>query len=138
MGRARVLAAVVLICFFSVGMGVMSDEDAIRIPDVQENYTVRLVDQSDVSVTLEKFSFEGHTFLLGKFGKAQISIDFDKIASIVCLMQETVVNATVILKNGEKIEIFIERKKTFYGMAPFADVKIEIQDVKMVTFGKRE
>jgi len=134
MSGARYLVAVVLVCYFTVGMGSMGREDTIRIPDVEENYSVRLIDQSDASVTLEKFSFDGQTFLLGKFGKAQISIGFDKIAAIYFLLQESEVKANVILKNGEEIEIFIGRKKSFYGKAPFADLRIEAQDVKTVTF----
>ncbi len=136
MRRAGVVAAVVCVCLISLGMGSMGPQDVIRIPDVQENYTVRLLDQSDVSVVLAKFSFEGQTYLMGKYGKAQISIGFDKIDSVIFLLQENTVKTSVRLKNGETVEIYIDRKKVFYGIAPFADVKIEIQDVKRITFGK--
>lgn len=134
MDRAGYLAAAVLICLLSLGMGSMSEETAIEVPDVQEHYTVRLVDQADVSVTLKKFSFEGLTFLLGKLGKAQISIDFNRIDSISFRLQGENVMASVILKNSKSVEISIDRRRFFYGIASFADVKIGVPDVKTIQF----
>ncbi len=124
---------VVLLCFFTLGMGSMGESDVVNVPEPEKNYKVKLVDQSDMSIDLEKFSYDGQTYLIGKLGKADISIDFDKINSIFFLLQEDDVKAKVNLKDGKVLEIFVEKKKPCYGVSSFADVRIEMQDIKKIT-----
>ena len=139
MKKVKTRGVVVLIGLLSMGMGAIGVTDPTQVPDVAENYAVTVVDQSDVSIALEHFSFDGRTFLLGKLGKAQISIEFDKIRSVFFLRQDQDVNAKVRLKNGEVVEILIEKKKPFFGVSSFANVRIETQDIKTITFqGKVE
>ena len=124
---------VVLLCFFTLGMGSMGESDVVNVPEPEINYKVKLVDQSDMSIDLEKFSCDGQTYLIGKLGKADISIDFDKINSIFFLLQEDDVKAKVNLKDGKVLEISVEKKKPCYGVSSFADVRIEMQDIKKIT-----
>ncbi len=124
---------IALLCLFTLGMGSMGESDVVNIPEPEINYTVNLVDQSDMSIDLEKFSCEGQTYFMGKLGKADISIDFDKINSIFFLLQEDDVKAKVNLKDGKFLEIFVEKNKPCYGVSSFADVRIEMQDIKKIT-----
>ena len=133
MKRKLHFGLVVLLCFFTLGMGSMGESDVVNVPEPEINYKVKLVDQSDMSIDLEKFSCDGQTYLIGKLGKADISIDFDKINSIFFLLQEDDVKAKVNLKDGKVLEIFVEKKKPCYGVSSFADVRIEMQDIKKIT-----
>ena len=123
---------VILICFLTVGMGNMGEMGVIDIPEPEKNYTATLVDQTDVSMDLEKFSFEGQTYFIGKLGRAEISIDFDKIDSVLFILQDDHVKAKVNLKDGKALEILIDKDKNCYGISSFGNVRIEVQDIKKV------
>ena len=131
------LCGAALIGLFSTGMGSMGSEDATRIPEVDVSYAATVVDQSDVSMALRKLSFDGQTFLMGRLGKARVSVEFEKIRSVTFGLRNDSVQATVRLKNGEVIEINIEKKKPFFGEADFAQVRIEVQDIKTIAFQGR-
>jgi len=123
-----------LICLFTLGMGSMGSNSVERLPEVDQNFSVTVADQSDVSLDLEKFSFEGHTFLTGALGKAQVSIEFEKIKMIYFLRDGQDLKARANLKNGEALDIKIEKKKAFFGAAPYGNARIEAQDIKKITF----
>jgi hypothetical protein len=123
---------VILICFLTVGMGNMGERGVIDIPEPEKNYTATLVDQTDVSMDLEKFSFEGQTYFIGKLGRAEISIDFDKIDLVLFILQDDHVKAKVNLKDGKALEILIDKDKNCYGISSFGNVRIEVQDIKKV------
>jgi len=124
---------VIFIWFFIVGMGDIGERGVIDIPEPEKNYAVSLVDQADVSMDLEKFSFEGQTYFIDKLGRAEISIDFGKIDSVLLILQDDHVKAKVNLKDGKALEIIVDKGKICYGISSFANVKIELQDIKKIT-----
>ena len=124
---------VILICLLAVGMGNMGERGVIDIPEPEKNHAATLVDQTDVSMDLEKFSFEGQTYFIGKLGRAEISIDFDKIDSVLFILQDDHVKAKVNLKDGKALEILIDKDKNCYGISSFGNVRIEVQDIKKIT-----
>ncbi len=124
---------VILICLLAFGMGNMGERDVIDIPEPEKNYATTLVDQTDVSMDLEKFSFEGQTYFIGKLGRAEISIDFDKIDSVLFILQDDQVKAKVNLKDGKALEILVDKGKNCYGISSFGNVRIEVQDIKKIT-----
>jgi hypothetical protein len=132
MKKSRYFGLVILICFLTVGMGNMGERGVIDIPKPEKNYTATLVDQADVSMDLEKFSFEGQTYFIGKLGRAEISIDFDKIDSVLFILQDDNVKAKVNLKDGKALEILVDKGKNCYGISSFGNVRIEVQDIKKV------
>ena len=123
---------VILICLLAFGMGNMGERDVIDIPEPEKDYVATLVDQTDVSMDLEKFSFEGQTYFIGKLGRAEISIDFDKIDSVLFILQDDQVKARVNLKDGKALEIIVDKDKNCYGISSFGNVRIEVQDIKKV------
>ena len=133
MKKSRYFGLVILICFIAVGMGNMEERGVIDIPEPEKNYAATLVDQTDVSIDLEKFSFEGHTYFIGKLGRAEISIDFGKIDSVLFILQDDQVKAKVTLKEGKAIEILVDKGKNCYGISSFANIRIEVQDIKKIT-----
>jgi hypothetical protein len=132
MKKSRYFGLVILICFLTVGMGNMGERGVIDIPEPEKNYTATLVDQTDVSMDLEKFSFEGQTYFIGKLGRSEISIDFDKIGSVLFILQDDRVKAKVNLKDGKALEILVDKGKNCYGISSFGNVRIEVQDIKKV------
>ena len=132
MKKSRYFGLVILICFLTVGMGNMGERGVIDIPEPEKNYTATLVDQADVSMDLEKFSFEGQTYFIGKLGRAEISIDFDKIDSVLFILQDDNVKVKVNLKDGKALEILVDKGKNCYGISSFGNVRIEVQDIKKV------
>ena len=133
MRNSLYLGLIIFICFFTVGMGNMGERGVIDIPEPEKNYAVTLVDQTDVSMELEKFSFEGQTYFIGKLGRAEISIDFDKIDSVLFILQDDYVKARVNLKDGKSLEILVDKGKNCYGISSFANIRIEVQDIKKIT-----
>ena len=133
MKKSRYFGLVILICFLTVGMGNMGERDVIDIPEPEKNYTATLVDQTDVSMDLERFSFEGQTYFIGKLGRAEISIDFDKIDSVLFILQDDNVKVKVNLKDGKALEILVDKGKNCYGISSFGNVRIEVQDIKKIT-----
>jgi hypothetical protein len=132
MKKSRHFGLVILICFLTVGMGNMGERGVIDIPEPEKNYTATLVDQADVSMDLEKFSFEGRTYFIGKLGRAEISIDFDKIDSVLFILQDDHVKVKANLKDGKALEILVDKGKNCYGISSFGNVRIEVQDIKKV------
>ncbi|MBU4184693.1 MAG: hypothetical protein KKI12_01690 [Proteobacteria bacterium] len=133
MKKGWYFSLVILICFLTVGMGNMEERGVIDIPEPEKNYAVTLVDQTDVSMDLEKFSFEGQTYFIGKLGRAEISIDFGKIGSVLFILQDDHVKAKVNLKDGKALEILVDKGKNCYGISTFGNVRIELQDIKKIT-----
>ena len=131
---------VIFICFFTVGMGNnMGGRDVIDIPEPEKNYAVTLVDQTDVSMDLEKFSLEGQTYIIGKLGLYETSIDFSEIDSVLFILQDDNVKAKVNLKDGKALEIIVDKGKICYGISSFANlrVRIELQDIKKITIHEK-
>ncbi|HUV50079.1 MAG TPA: hypothetical protein VMW78_03535 [Anaerolineae bacterium] len=137
MKKGFYFSLVVIISFCTLGLGGMGQGDAITVPEPEENYAVTLIDQSDVSIELEKFSCDGLTCLIGKLGKVEISIGFDKINSVFFLLQDKDVKAKVNLKDGKVIELIVDKTKPCYGVSSFADIRIEMQDIKRITIHRQ-
>lgn len=137
MKKGFYFSLVVIISFCTLGMGGIGEGDAITVPEPEENYAVTLIDQSDVSIDLEKFSCDGLTYLIGKRGRIEISIGFDKINSVFFLLQDKDVKAKVNLKDGKVVELIVDKKKPCYGVSSFADIRIEIQDIKRITIREK-
>jgi hypothetical protein len=119
-------------------MGGMGDKRVIAIPEPDQNYRVTLVDQADVSMDLEKFSCAGQTYLSGFLGKAEISIDFEKIRSIFFILDDRQLKAKVNLAGGRTTTMVVEKSQPCYGVSPFANVKIEMQNIKTITLHEKK
>ena len=65
------------------------------------------------------------------------SSEFEKIRSVIFGLRCDNRRANVRLKNGEVIEIDIEKRKPFFGEADFAPVRIEAQEIKTIVFQER-
>ena len=127
--------AVLAMCCMLMGMGnIGGDSGVIKITEPEKNFKVKLVDQGDVSVILEQFSCQGQIYFPGKRGKAEISIEFERIAQVDFFFKDLELYASVALKDGGKVEMTVDRDRPCLGKAEFANVKIRMEDVKQVVF----
>ncbi len=133
MKSIRIWGFLLVLCGFTLGMGGLGSDRVVAIPEPVDNYRVTLVDQADVSMDLEKFSCDGQTYLSGTLGKAEISIDFEKIRSIFFILDDRLLKADVKLNDGRTTMIVVDKTQLCYGVSAFADVKIEMQNIKTIT-----
>ncbi len=127
--------AALAMCCMLMGMGnIGGDSGVIKIAEPEKNFKVRLVDQEDVSVVLEQFSCQGQIYFPGKRGKAEISIEFERIARVDFFLKDRELYADVALKDGGRVEMIVDRDRPCLGKAEFANVKIRMEDVKQVVF----
>jgi len=132
MHSIRLGVLLLVVCGFTLGMGSMGNDQVVAIPEPEHNYKVTLVDQADVSMDLEKFSCAGQTYLSGSLGKAELSIDFEKIRSIFFLFDDRELQANVLLIDGRTAVIVVDKAQACYGVSTFANVKIEMRDIKTI------
>lgn len=139
MKKIGYLGLVLLAACAGLGMGSLGLENEIKQPEPDQNYTVSLVDQSDVSMSLEQFSCEGQTYLIGRMGRADLSVDFSKIERVDFFSEGDRVRAEVVLKDGRRVALHLKKGTPCYGVAPFADVRIAVEDIKtVVVHGQKE
>ena len=133
MKRKHYSILVLVICFFTLGMGNTGSGSLSEIPVPEKNFKASLVDQTDVSFKLEGFSFEGETNLEGMLGRADIVIGFEKIDSILFVLKEKDLIAKIKLKDKKILEIIVNKNSAFFGKTSFGNLRIELGDVKMVS-----
>ncbi len=126
------LAAAAWLCFS--GMGDIINNSTVFVPEPPKNYTVELVDQSDMSVKLTRFSCAGATLVNGKMGRADVSIDFKKINAVSFLADGGNIVAKIFFKNSEIIELYLEKGMTCFGISPFGNFRIKVKDIKKISF----
>ena len=123
---------IVLAYVFLVGMGGFAGTAPIKVPEPPMNYNATITDQSDVSTQIERFSFEGYTAISGKLGSGEVSIDFDKIASVRFILKDESLHAEVSLKDGEKISLILEKGAVCYGKLPYGELRIAAEDIRFI------
>jgi hypothetical protein len=77
MSRKWYLPCLIMGCLFiTAGMGSFGEQRPIEAPGPDTLYSATLIDQTDVSMELEKVSCNGQTYVFGYLGRSQVSIDF--------------------------------------------------------------
>ena len=132
MKKAWYFLLLVVIGFITLGMGSLGGQDSVETPEPNRVYTVKLIDQSDVSMELEKLTCNSQTYITGEMGRARLSIDFLKISAIFFYLEDDKVRAEVTLNDGQKATIYMEKNVPWFGKASFADVRIETKDIKAI------
>ena len=139
MKRKLFVSLFILICCLNVGMGSMGDQASIKAPATDKNFIATVVDQDDVSLELENVSFDGKTYLTGKMGKADLSIDFEKIRSILFVETGGHLAAEVNLADNKRVALVLNKDVPCFGTSSFADVRIMAYDIKKLVFkGKKQ
>ena len=132
MKRKLFVSLFIWICCLNLGMGSMDEQVAVKTPEPDKNFVATVVDQDDVSMELENVSFDGKTYLTGKMGKADLSIDFEKIRSMLFVESGGQLTAMVTLEGHKQIELVVAHDAACFGTSSFADVRIAVRDIKKV------
>ena len=133
MSRQWYLACLMIwVLVVTVGMGSIGDQRAIEAPEPDTLYTATLVDQSDISIELEKVSCNGQTYIFGNMGRSQLSIDFRKIRAIFFFLKDDKIQANITLIDGDTAEIIVEKDIPWHGVSTYADVRIDTKDIKRI------
>ena len=122
----------IVIGFTTLGMGSLGSQDSVEAPEPNRIYTAKLIDQSDVSMDLDKISCDGQTYVTGEMGRARLSIDFLKIRTIFFFLEDDKVRTEITLDDGQKATIYMEKNTPWFGKVSFADVRIETKDIKTI------
>ena len=134
MKKIAYFIAIVILYGFLMGMGSTGDSAPVTVPEPETDYAVVLVDQSDVSMDLENFSCDGQVFISGKRGSAHISIPFQKISSVQFFLKDAVLTANVKLKDETPVTVTVEKDQPCYGTLSYGSMKINMEDIKSITF----
>lgn len=132
MKKAWYMAIMIGVGFLTLGMGSFGNQATIETPEPDRNYAATLIDQSDVSMKLEKLSCNGQTYITGDMGRARLSIDFQKISAIFFYLEEDKIRTEITLKDGNVTTLYMEKDIPWFGSSVFADVRIETKDIKKI------
>lgn len=131
---AHRLILVIVFSLFIMGMGNMDGSGPVTIPEPETDYAVTMVDRSDLSMDLERFSCNGQVFISGNKGNARISIPFDKIVTVHFFLKDEMLTANVKLKDDKSVTLTVGKDQPCYGALSYGSIKIEMQDIKSITF----
>jgi len=92
-------SVIIMIAFLTIGMGTLGEREPTKIPEPENNFSAKVVDQCDVSSEMTLFSLEGQTFISGKYGGATVSIPFDNIQGIDLYAKGSDIFAMVIMRD---------------------------------------
>ena len=136
MKKWMALSFILVSILATMGMGEMGGAvPADKTPTPEKNFAVRVADREDVQTSLSQFSQDGKVFLAGKRGSATVSIPFEKISRVEMGGAEgNDLRVKVSLRNGESLDLRIEKKARFFGKADFGSFQIEGKDLKTIQF----
>ncbi|MDL1975822.1 MAG: hypothetical protein LWX55_13815 [Deltaproteobacteria bacterium] len=138
MKKKLYVISVIILSLFTIGMGNMKDTAPVTAPDTGTNYAVVMVDQSDVSMDLEKFSCGGRAFMSGKRGDAFLSIPFEEIRSVHFFLKDEVLTAKITLNDDTSVSLIVEKDRPCYGKFSHGFMKINMREIKSILFKGQE
>jgi len=122
----------VIFAFSLLGMGSFDDKIPKKIPEPDDNFSAKIIDQYDVSSNITSFSLDGLTSVSGKLGGGFISVPFTNIQCINFFKKDGNQFATVILKKGAEVELKMDENGIFYGRLPYGLFSIKIGEIKKI------
>ena len=117
-----------------MAMGSLQNESPEKIPVPAKKYAVTFIDVADVVTDCRDVSIEGATFVEGKRGNGSNSISFDNIAVITFLQEGEKLTGTVKLKDGNAIQLALNKNQKAYGRTRYGTFQIKLSELKRLTF----
>jgi len=116
------------------GMGVIGETPSNKIPVPDRKYQATFIDQLDVVTECSDVSIEGNTFIDGKRGEGTYAIAFDRIRSILFRMKEKELRGVVQLKDGNEMELVLNKDRKAFGKTEFGTFQIKLANLKKMSF----
>jgi len=117
-----------------VAMSSLQDQSPEKIPVPTKKYLATLIDLTDVMTDCREVSIEGATFLEGKRGNGSNSISFDNISEIAFLQEGEKLTGTVKLKDGNAINLALNKNQKAYGRTKYGTFQIKLSELKRLIF----
>jgi hypothetical protein len=131
----RVFHAVIILTAFILLTAMGGSGGLERIPRVDKNYAVSIIDASGTKIEGEKFSWEGRLHFAGNIGMAQVTIPFDKVKELVVgERRDRFVKVTARLTDGSDTILDVDAKTRCYGEAKFGNFMLSLEEIKIITF----
>jgi len=117
------------------GMGSMfGDGQTDKIPVPEQKIQAIFLDQMDVATACTNVSLQGNTFIEGKRGAGTYTVPFDQILEIVFLMKGEELKGMVRLKNGDPVELVLNKDHRAYGRTVYGTFRIRLGELKKMSF----
>lgn len=130
---ARIL--LLFACLFIMGMGTAGETDVVRdIPEPDRKFKVEVVDASDMSFTVERFSVDGLTYVPVEMGRADIALDFAEIEKARFYLEGDKVRAVVEFAGGITKTVGLDPELKFYGRSEWGNLRLRAKDIKAIKF----
>jgi hypothetical protein len=125
----------VFACLLCMGMGAADETMAVKdIPEPDRNFKVEVIDATDTSFTVERFSVQGLTFIPVEMGRADVALDFAEIKSATFNLQGEKVRADISFTGERTNSVTLEPGLTFYGKSQWGNVRLEAGDIRKIDF----
>lgn len=107
-----------------------------RIPVPARLFDASVEDQKGTVVEVSRASLGGEVYLHGKVGDADVAVPFEKIAEIRVEPSGEAAKrvAFATLRTGETVSVTVDDDLAFWGSATFGNYKIEILNVRKISF----
>jgi len=133
MKRIALLLVVLAVVPLLTAMGSYSgDGSTDKIPIPEKEFSATFVDQMDVVVECRDASIEGKTFVEGKKGEGVYIVDFDRIKQVNFRMQENRLYGNIILKDGNSLELVLNKERKAYGRAKYGMFQVKLSSLKQM------
>lgn len=134
-------AFLLLVIFTAVplimAMGALQGEcPADRVPATVKKISATYIDENDIVTECTEASIEGCTFLEGRRGKGNYTIDFEKIKSVAFRIANGELRGTAALRDGGDVTLVLNKDKKAYGKTRFGAFQIKLANLKRMTISQ--
>jgi len=128
----RIALLLVLIPFL-MGMGGLKErKPPAEIPIPNISFMAAVTDGSGAVTELTQVSIDGRTFIVGRRGKATITIDFDNIEEVTFDSSGQKLMASIIIRGGVKEQIYTDPASRCFGKTGYGTYQIDAKDIRVL------
>ena len=133
MKHSQRLFIILFLVPFVMAMSSLGGDSPDKIPVPTKKFQGSFVDQMDVIAEAKDISIDGGTFLEGKKGEGTFTVAFENIQYINFLLRDEKLIAMVKLREGNNLELGVNKRAKAYGKTKFGTFQIKLLDLKRMT-----
>ena len=130
------LSFILFFLFYSSVYSVGGGTENTTQQQPSKNFTAKIVDIDDKEVIINNVKWKNNFFIEANYGRGKVSVNFENIHQIVIkpLAKKKNITAVLFLKNGEEIEVFVNKNSRIYGVSSLGDYNIPLRHIKKIEF----
>ncbi|HPC00353.1 MAG TPA: hypothetical protein PK836_01575 [Syntrophales bacterium] len=113
-----------------MAMSSLTGSSPDTIPKPAKSFKAVFIDQMDVTTEVRDVTIEGGVFVEGKVGEGTVTVAFDKMSEMTPLMRDGRLWGNIKLRDGNTVEIVLNKTHRAYGRTPYGTFQIRLSDVK--------